>query len=111
MNIYISVTLPRYGVWSMPLVMLAVALILVITVSVVTGATLGGTKGHTVLQLESTDSKETDPWVDQPGPWIDQEEPRPTATKAARSSLETTFKKVMIDNRHFAISKRQQSSR
>ena len=104
--------LPRYGVWSMPLVMLAVALILVILVSVVTGATLGGsTAGHPVLQLESTDSKETDPWVDQPGPWIDQEEPRPTATKAARSSLETTFKKVMIDNRHFAISKREQSSR
>ena len=95
--------LPRYGVWSMPLVMVAVALLLVITVSVVTGATLGGTKGHTVLQLESTDSKETDPWVDQPGPWIDQEEPHPTATKAASSSLETAFKKVITNNPYFTF--------
>ena len=93
-------TLPRYGVWSMPLVMLAVALLLVITVSVVTGATLGGTKGHTVLQMES---KETDPWVDQPGPWIDQEEPHPTATKAASSSLETAFKKVITNNPYFTF--------
>ena len=85
--------LPRHGVWSMPLVMLAVALILVITVSVVTGATLGGTKGHTVLQLESTDSKETDPWVDQPGPWIDQDQAPTVPT--IRSSLQTAFKKVI----------------
>ena len=88
----------------MPLLMLAGALILVILVSVVTGATLGGsTAGHPVLQLESTDSKETDPWVDQPGPWIDQEEPRPTATKAASSSLETAFKKVITNNPYFTF--------
>ena len=85
--------------------MVAVALILVILVSIVTGATLGGTKGHTVLQLESTDSEEIDPWVDQPGPWIDQDQPHNPA-----SSLETAFKKV-IDNRHFTISNREQSSR
>ena len=102
--------MPRYGVWSMPLVMVAVALILVILVSIVTGATLGGTKGHTVLQLDSTDSEEIDPWVDQPGPWIDQDQPHSAATKAASSSLETSFKKV-IDNRHFTISNREQSSR
>ena len=89
--------MPRYGVWSMPLVMAAVALILVILVSVVTGATLGGTKAHTVLQLDSTDSEEIDPWVDQPGPWIDQDQPHSAATKAASSSLETSFKKVMVD--------------
>ena len=103
--------MPRYGVWSMPLVMVAVALILVILVSIVTGATLGGTKGHhAVLQLDSADSEEIDAWVDQPGPWIDQDQPHSAATKAASSSLETSFKKV-IDKRHFAISNREQSSR
>ena len=109
-NSRVSTQLCRYGVWSMPLVMVAVALILVILVSIVTGATLGGTKGHTVLQLDSTDSEEIDAWVDQPGPWIDQDQPHSAATKAASSSLETSFKKV-IDNRHFTISNREQSSR